>query len=206
MHRSWRRVSGSHRHLHVKADSDSDHYEAIIQDPVYVGSDVGGIYDWDLVTVPQTQLDGGVRPMPQGKVLGGGSILNAMCWNRGGADDYDTWEALGNPGWGWEGMLPYFMKASHYLKTCFLQLTAESQSETYTPVYSEAVAEEYSIHFNPAVHGTSGPVQVSYPKYFYPQSSELLVQLCTNNESIADCPSQSFRWDEPSWLSHTVRS
>jgi len=48
--------------------------------------------------------------MPQGKVLGGGSILNAMCWNRGGADDYDAWEALGNPGWGWAGMLPYFIK------------------------------------------------------------------------------------------------
>ena len=62
--------------------------------------------------MPQTQLDGNARPMPQGKVLGGGSILNAMCWNRGGADDYDTWEALGNPGWGWEGLLPYFMKAS----------------------------------------------------------------------------------------------
>ena len=46
------------------------------------------------------------------------------------------------------------------------------QSETYTPVYSEAIAQEYSIHYNPAVHGTSGPVQVSYPKYFYPQSSE----------------------------------
>ena len=51
--------------------------------------------------------------MPQGKVLGGGSILNAMCWNRGGADDYDTWEALGNPGWGWAGMLPYFIKVGH---------------------------------------------------------------------------------------------
>ena len=48
--------------------------------------------------------------MPQGKVLGGGSILNAMCWNRGGRDDYNTWEDFGNPGWGWEGMLPYFMK------------------------------------------------------------------------------------------------
>lgn len=44
------------------------------------------------------------------------------------------------------------------------------QSETYTPVYSEAVAQEYSINYNPAVHGRDGPVQVSYPKYFYPQS------------------------------------
>lgn len=88
----------------------SDRYEATVQDPVYVGADVGGIYDWDLATVPQTQLDGASRPLPQGKVLGGGSILNAMVWKRGGKDDYDTWEALGNPGWGWNSLLPYFKK------------------------------------------------------------------------------------------------
>ena len=46
------------------------------------------------------------------------------------------------------------------------------KSETYTPVYSEDIAREYSINYNPAVHGTSGPVQVSYPKYFYPQSGK----------------------------------
>ncbi|MCJ1293077.1 hypothetical protein MMC34_004630 [Xylographa carneopallida] len=131
----------------------ADDYEAVIQVPVYVGADIGGTYDWDLSTVPQMQLDGAARPMPQGKALGGGSILNAMCWNRGGQDDYDAWAALGNPGWDWDGILPYFMK-----------------SETYTPVYSEQVAAEYSINYNPAVHGLSGPVQVSYPKYFYPQS------------------------------------
>ena len=68
------------------------------------------MYDWDLITVPQLQLDGGTRTMPQGKVLGGGSILNAMCWNRGGQDDYNAWESLGNPGWGWDGLLPYFQK------------------------------------------------------------------------------------------------
>ncbi|KAL8777695.1 MAG: hypothetical protein Q9194_002410 [Teloschistes cf. exilis] len=139
---------------------DPDHYEPIIQDPVYVGADIGGIYDWDLSTTPQTQLDGAARPMPQGKVLGGGSILNAMCWNRGGQDDYNAWAALGNPGWDWEGMLPYFIK-----------------SETYTPVYSADIAREYSINYNPAVHGTSGPVQVSYPRFFYPQSTNLFAAL-----------------------------
>ena len=99
----------------------ADHYEQIIQVPVYVGADIGGIYDWDLVTTPQNQLDGATRPMPQGKVLGGGSILNAMCWNRGGADDYDAWEELGNPGWGWDGMLPYFMRVSRMQRvSCLL--------------------------------------------------------------------------------------
>ena len=33
-----------------------------------------------------------------------------MVWSRGGKDDYETWEALGNPGWGWDGLLPYFRK------------------------------------------------------------------------------------------------
>ncbi|KAL8964767.1 MAG: hypothetical protein Q9183_004230 [Haloplaca sp. 2 TL-2023] len=139
---------------------DADQYEPIIQTPVYVGADIGGIYDWLLSTTPQTQLDGQSRPMPQGKVLGGGSILNAMCWNRGGQDDYNAWAELGNPGWDWEGMLPYFIK-----------------SETYTPVYSAEIAREYSINYNPDVHGTSGPVQVSYPRFFYPQSTNLFAAL-----------------------------
>ena len=45
------------------------------------------------------------------------------------------------------------------------------QSETYTPVSPE-IARRYSINYDPAVHGRSGPVQVSYPNYFYPQSSK----------------------------------
>ncbi len=58
----------------------------------------------------QDQLDGNTRSLPQGKVLGGGSILNGMVWSRGGADDYNAWETLGNPGWNWDALLPYFMK------------------------------------------------------------------------------------------------
>ena len=46
-------------------------------------------------------------------------------------------------------------------------------------MYSEEIARDYSINYNPAVHGTSGPVQVSYPKYFYPQSS-----MCPRNSYI----------------------
>lgn len=145
---------------------------------MYVGADIGGVYDWDLTTVPQTQLDGAIRQMPQGKVLGGGSILNAMCWNRGGQGDFDAWEALGNPGWSWDDLLPYFMKVCK--KAAFVRVSKliviRFQSETYTPVYSEEIANEYSINYNPAVHGTSGPVNVSYPKYFYPQSGKHLME------------------------------
>ncbi|KAL9072987.1 MAG: hypothetical protein Q9161_003209 [Pseudevernia consocians] len=133
---------------------DADHYEAVIQDPVYVGADIGGIYDWDLETVPQTQLDGNTRPMPQGKVLGGGSILNAMCWNRGGSDDFDAWEAFGNPGWGWAGILPYFMKASYsWLATLVSDIDLERD------IYPGILRRDCR--------------RVSYPKYFYPQSINL---------------------------------
>ena len=87
----------------------------MIQFPIYVGSDIGGIYDWGFYSVPQPQLDGAARPLPAGKVLGGGTVLNGMVWNRGGRDDFDEWEALGNPGWGWDDMLPYFKKVGPLL-------------------------------------------------------------------------------------------
>ncbi|KAI9858036.1 MAG: hypothetical protein M1824_004502 [Vezdaea acicularis] len=132
---------------------DPDHYEEFIQVPQFVGSDIGSQYDWKLTTEPQSYLDGAVRPMPQGKVLGGGSILNAMCWNRGGQQDYDAWETLGNPGWSWSSLLPYFKK-----------------SETYNADFSQEIGNEYSIFGDPSVHGYDGPIHVSYPKYFYSQS------------------------------------
>ncbi|KAI9725227.1 MAG: hypothetical protein M1828_003408 [Chrysothrix sp. TS-e1954] len=135
----------------------ADHYEEIIQVPVFNGADIYSVYDWYFETAPQTYLDGATRRIPQGRVLGGGSILNALLWNRGGQGDYNDWVTLGNKGWGWSDLLPYFMKAS--LKAY--------NSETYTPVFSEAIAEQYSINYNASVHGTSGPVNVSFPKYFY---------------------------------------
>jgi choline dehydrogenase len=67
-------------------------------------------YEWNLTTVPQKYLDGKSRSYDMARVVGGGSVINGMCWTRGSAADYDAWEALGNPGWGWHGLLPYFKK------------------------------------------------------------------------------------------------
>ncbi len=49
--------------------------------------------------------------LPRARVLGGQSAVNACYWIRGSAADYDAWEALGNPGWGFDGLLPYFRQA-----------------------------------------------------------------------------------------------
>ena len=48
---------------------------------------------------------------PRGKVLGGSSSINAMVYIRGQQADFDDWQALGNPGWGWSDVLPYFKKS-----------------------------------------------------------------------------------------------
>ncbi|KAL4711911.1 hypothetical protein ACJJTC_006080 [Scirpophaga incertulas] len=51
---------------------------------------------------------------PRGKVVGGSSVLNYMIYTRGTAPDYDNWRNLGNEGWGWNEVLPYFKKVEHF--------------------------------------------------------------------------------------------
>lgn len=63
-------------------------------------------------SVPQAGLDGRTSPVYSAAVVGGGTVVNGMFFNRGSAGDYDAWEKLGNPGWGWNGLLPYFKKVS----------------------------------------------------------------------------------------------
>lgn len=61
-------------------------------------------------STPQAGTSNRVQVAITGSVVGGGSIINGMTWDRGAAADYDVWEELGSPGWGWEGLLPYFRK------------------------------------------------------------------------------------------------
>ncbi|MBX3637562.1 MAG: choline dehydrogenase [Rubrivivax sp.] len=72
-----------------------------------------GQANWAFQTVPQQGLGGRRGYQPRGKVLGGSSSVNAMIYLRGQREDYDHWAALGNPGWGWSDVLPYFKRAEH---------------------------------------------------------------------------------------------
>src|SRR5690606_15396216 len=70
--------------------------------------------DWCLKTEAEPGLNGRSLNYPRGKVLGGCSSINGMIYMRGQARDYDIWRQMGNRGWGWEEVLPYFRRSEKY--------------------------------------------------------------------------------------------
>ncbi|KAK5124436.1 hypothetical protein LTR85_001653 [Meristemomyces frigidus] len=109
-------------------------------------------YDWCFQTVPQEGAGGKRMSQPRGKVLGGSSAINYLMYVRGSKKDYDGWESLGNKGWGWEGMAPYFKK-----------------HQTYDPPESEHPNKQYMpIAAKDEHHGTDGPIHTSFNDYYEP--------------------------------------
>ncbi|KAA8893946.1 alcohol oxidase [Sphaerosporella brunnea] len=119
--------------------------------PALIGA-TGKTYDWNITTQPIPGLNNRTFPVSSAKVVGGGTVINGMFFDRGSMWDYDSWELLGNEGWNWEGLEPYFKK-----------------SETYTPPPPES-----GIEYDPTTHGFSGPVHVSYPNFLYPQLKSIM--------------------------------
>lgn len=71
------------------------------------------INNWAFETIPQKGLNGRKGYQPRGKCLGGSSAINAMIYIRGNRQDYDDWAALGNEGWSYDEVLPYFIKSEN---------------------------------------------------------------------------------------------
>ena len=69
--------------------------------------------DWCFKTESEPGLNGRKMNYPRGKVLGGSSSINGLLYIRGQSNDYDYWRQLGNVGWGWEDVLPYFKKSEN---------------------------------------------------------------------------------------------
>jgi choline dehydrogenase-like flavoprotein len=95
-----------------------------------------------LVSQPEAQLGGKTWNVNVGRVLGGGSVINGMVYDRGSAADYDAWEALGNNGWGWKGMKPYFIKGTHFQPP------------------SPEIVKAFNVTWDPSAYG-NGPLAVS---------------------------------------------
>ncbi|EAQ82924.1 hypothetical protein CHGG_10742 [Chaetomium globosum CBS 148.51] len=100
-------------------------------------------------SAPDEKLGNLTYSVAAAAVVGGGSIVNGMGYNRGSKTDYDGWEALGNPGWGWDGLFPYFLK-----------------STTFIPPSPEATVQ-WNITWDASAYG-NGPLHLHIPNFQYP--------------------------------------
>ncbi|GAA5883723.1 hypothetical protein JCM16303_004791 [Sporobolomyces ruberrimus] len=121
--------------------------------PGLAGSTLGNTsVDWAFSTVPQEHADGRSVFTPRGKTLGGSSALNLLVYTRPDAFDLDLWETMGNKGWNWKGLLPYFKSA-----------------EKWTPPRNvKSEGKGVKVAYNSSVHGIFGPIAGSYPPYLAP--------------------------------------
>ncbi|KAL1582501.1 hypothetical protein WHR41_08793 [Cladosporium halotolerans] len=109
-------------------------------------------YDWCFETIPQESANGKKYSMPRGKLLGGSSAINYLMYVRGSRADYDGWERMGNKGWGWEGMAPYFRKHQCY----------DPNGEVHPdPQFMPYAAKE-------GHHGNDGPIHTSFNDHYEP--------------------------------------
>ena len=69
--------------------------------------------DWCYNTEPDETMANRSIPYPRGKTLGGSSSINGLLYIRGQEQDYNIWRQLGNKGWGWNDVLPYFIKSEN---------------------------------------------------------------------------------------------
>ncbi|MDD9921261.1 MAG: GMC family oxidoreductase N-terminal domain-containing protein, partial [Boseongicola sp.] len=70
--------------------------------------------DWMYKTQPDAGIAGRSISWPRGRVLGGSSSINGLLYVRGQPEDYDHWAQLGNSGWSWDDVLPYFKRAESW--------------------------------------------------------------------------------------------
>lgn len=106
------RLSADGKHSVLLVEAGGTDWNPLIHMPAGIAKLVGiESINWGYNTAPEPQLNNRRLYWPRGKVLGGSSSINAMCYCRGHRKDYDHWQAVGNKGWGSEDVLPYFMKS-----------------------------------------------------------------------------------------------
>jgi choline dehydrogenase len=163
-------ADSARRVLLLEAGGEDD--SPLIRTPAYYSQLQDGPCDWADRTVPQTHLSGRRIFVPQGRVLGGSSAINYLIYMRGNRGDYDHWQQLGNDGWGYDEILPYFVKAENNQTIQDLYHgTAGPLSVASHPLGNAlveryfAAAQEVGIPFNPDFNGEKqegcGPMQAT---------------------------------------------
>ncbi|KAI1180055.1 GMC oxidoreductase [Nemania sp. FL0916] len=115
-----------------------------VTDPGLFTVPFGTYIDWQYETTPQPGAGNRTIPWHAGKAIGGTSTINGMTYIRGDEAQFDAWAGLGNPGWDWDALYPYYKKAEKFI----------------APDAAQAAA---GATYDPAVHGEAGHIHVSYP-------------------------------------------
>ena len=106
-------------------------------------------YDWIFETVPQVHGNNRVVNHPRGKQLGGSSAINFLYSTHASQRDIDDWGELGNSGWSWSALFPYFLK-----------------SEKYNAPSASISTQVDTTFIEPSLHGERGPIQNSFPPFY----------------------------------------
>lgn len=125
-------------HSVLMLESGPDDQSMFVQMPATFVRVIGTERSWIYQTEPQAAAAGRKMAVPQGRMLGGGSSLNAMVYMRGAREDYDGWVRQGCAGWGWNEVLEVFKRA------------------------------ENNQRLSEPLHGTEGPLRVSDSRYRHP--------------------------------------
>jgi len=129
------RLSENREHRVCLIEAGGSERHPFIRIPAAVGAAImSPRFGWGLTTVPQRHVDNRQIPLPRGRVIGGSGSINGMAYYRGPAKDFDDWAAMGNPGWSYAELLPYFLRSEH------------------NPEYAGS-----------PYHATGGPMGVSFP-------------------------------------------
>jgi choline dehydrogenase len=140
-------AGGSDKHLYVRM-------------PAGIANLAGPRFNWGYETVPQRQMNGRRMYQPRGRLIGGSSSVNAMVYTRGQREDYDHWRQLGNAGWSYADVLPYFKKSERnenlagefHGREGPLNVAERPYTNPLSHVFVDA-AQEAGLPFNPDFNG-----------------------------------------------------
>ena len=115
-------------------------------------------------TQPEPGLQGRQIPLPRGQGTGGSSNVNGQIFVRGQREDFDAWRDLGNAGWGYDDLLPYFRKLER------LEVLANPAEGAKLTLDGTSLVEG----IDPGLHGTEGPLNIAPPRQLNPMTKVFL--------------------------------
>ena len=165
------RLSENPQHRVLLLEAGAADWSPYIHVPAAIIKAVGNpSLDWCHLAEPDPSRQGRIDLWPAGKTLGGSSSINGMLFVRGQAEDYDTWARLGNMGWAYADVLPYFKRMESFAEgdpsvrghTGPLSVAHLRTRHVMGDVFVKA-AQEAGVPFNPDYNGTSQE-GVSFPQ------------------------------------------